>query len=137
MSRAGPSGALDAVIQPLRTELLSLQTRVQALEQELRETRSAAAVAARTAERRVASLLDAASVSREPPCVLPPPSHPFWKEEGAAASVARTLADSEAARQRAEAQLEAALEARKTLTKQLREAHEELQLARARATLRA
>jgi hypothetical protein len=135
MSRAAPS-ALDAVIQPLRSELLSLQARVQTLEQELHETRTAAAAASRAAERRVAALLDAAAGSREPPCVLPPPSHPFWKEEGAAASVVRTLADSEAARQRAEAQLEAALEPRKSLTRQLREAHEELQLARARASIR-
>ena len=118
---------LQGVLQPLADEIERLQGRVADLEQQLEAERASKVAVERRLQGRIAQLQE--HVADAPPqlsegsgagsMVLPPPSHPFWKQADAASVAIRMLAESEANRLRTASQLETSLEARRALMQQL------------------
>ena len=125
--RGGGQGVLQGVLQPLADEIERLQHHVSELEQALKAERAAKVALERRLQGRIAQLQE--HVADAPPpqsegsgagsMVLPPPSHPFWKQADAASVAIRMLAESEANRLRTASQLETSLEARRALMQQL------------------
>jgi hypothetical protein len=120
----GGGQVLQGVLQPLADEIERLQGRVSELEQALEAERAAKDQLERRLQGRIAQLQE--HVADAPPpqsgagsMVLPPPSHPFWKQADAASVAIRMLVESETTRLRTAAQLEASLEARRALVQQL------------------
>jgi len=105
-----------------RRELSALQAQNEALQQQLAAERQTARATERRLREHLQSLLEqrnGVGAEPEPAMVLPPPTHPFWRQDDGPAQAIRMLADSESGRTRAAAQLEAALEARRALASQL------------------
>ena len=125
--RSGGQGVLHGVLQPLADEIERLQRRVAELEQALEAEQAASRAVERRLQGKIQQLQGSVAEATPPQSdssgagsmVLPPPSHPFWKQADAPSVAIRMLAESEFTRLRTVSQLEASLEARRALVQQL------------------